>query len=53
MQTFLDEFSKTLSSEIILVMDNEPWHKRLKAPRNIEIVYLSSYAPELNLVERL
>ena len=53
MQIFLDEFSKTLSSEIILVMDNAPWHKSLKAPSNIEIVYLPPYSPELNPVERL
>ena len=44
MQIFLDAFLKTLSSAIILVMDNAPWHKRLKVPRNIEVVYLPSRA---------
>lgn len=53
MQIFLDEFSKTLTNDIIFIMDNAPWHKSLKAPSNIEIVYLPSYSPELNPVERL
>jgi transposase len=53
MQVFLDEFSETLNSDIILVMDNAGWHKSLKIPENIEIVFLPPYSPELNPVERL
>ena len=36
MQIFLDEFSKKLTKEIILVMDNASWHKSLNIPKNIE-----------------
>lgn len=53
MQVFLDEFSKTLKEDIILVMDNAGWHKSLEVPKNIEIVFLPPYSPELNPVERL
>lgn len=53
---FLEEMSKHLKGkEIILVLDGAGWHKSsmLKVPRNIEIVYLPPYSPELNPVERL
>jgi transposase len=53
MQIFLDEFSKTLKEDIILVMDNAGWHKALNVPKNIEIIFLPPYSPELNPVERL
>jgi hypothetical protein len=53
MQVFLEEFSKTLGNDVILVMDNAAWHKNLKVPANIDIVYLPPYLPELNPVERL
>jgi transposase len=53
MQLFLDEFTKTLDQEIILVMDNAGWHKGLKVPHNIEIIFLPPYSPELNPIERL
>lgn len=52
-QIFLDEFSKTLDRDVILVMDNAGWHHELNVPDNIEIVYLPPYSPELNPIERL
>jgi transposase len=53
MQLFLNEFSKTLDQEIIIVMDNAGWHHGLALPSTIQIVYLPPYSPELNPVERL
>ena len=40
--------------EILLVMDGAGWHKSkaLNIPKNIEIIYLPPYSPELNPVER-
>lgn len=32
----------------VLLMDRAPWHKGLKAPHNITILYLPPYSPELN-----
>jgi len=53
MQVFLDEFAKTITDDIIMVMDNAGWHKGLDVPKNIQIIYLPPYSPELNPVERL
>jgi transposase len=53
MQAYLDEFAKSIKKDVILVMDNAAWHKALVVPKNIEIVYLPPYSPELNPVERL
>ena len=56
MNVFLDHMEKELDGEeILLVMDGAGWHKSkgLKIPKNIEIIYLPPYSPELNLVERL
>ena len=41
--------------EVLLVMDGAGWHKSkaLKIPKNIEIIYLPPYSPELNPVELL
>jgi len=56
----LNVFLKKLSDElgdrsIILVMDGAGWHysKGLNVPKNIEIIYLPPYSPELNPIERL
>lgn len=56
MQIYLDEFSKSLGQEnVILIMDQAGWHKSkdLVVPTNIEIWFLPPYSPELNPVERL
>lgn len=55
-QIYLDEFSKTNSDELkILVLDNGQFHKakRLKLPKNIIIVFLPPYSPELNPAEKI
>jgi transposase len=40
---------------IIVVLDQAGWHtaKALKIPENISLLYLPSYSPELNAIERL
>ena len=56
MNVFLEHMEKELDGEeILLVMDGAGWHKSkgLKVPKNIEIIYLPPYSPELNPVERL
>lgn len=56
MNVFLGHMEKELEGrEILLVMDGAGWHKSkgLKVPKNIEIIYLPPYSPELNPVERL
>jgi transposase len=56
MQIHLDEISKNVTSgyHAILVMDKAGWHKSkgLKIPRNISIVKLPPYSPELNPMEQ-
>jgi transposase len=57
----MNEFLKMLAQEIgptdhaVLIMDQAGWHKAkaLKVPKNIWILYLPPYSPELNPVERL
>ncbi len=40
---------------LVLIMDGAGWHKsnNLIIPKNIQIVLLPSYCPELNQIERL
>jgi transposase len=40
---------------VIVVLDQAGWHtaKALKVPENISLLYLPSYSPELNAIERL
>lgn len=55
MNIFLEEFAKVYpDDEIMLVMDGAGWHKSkdLQVPKNIEIIMLPPYSPELNPVER-
>ena len=56
MNVFLEELRKSLNGrDCILVLDQAGWHSSqdLRVPRNIELVYLPPYSPELNPVERL
>jgi transposase len=56
MNIFLDELSMEYPDrEIMIVLDQAGWHKSkdLKYPDAITLVYLSSYLPELNPVEKL
>lgn len=56
MNLFLSQLSNELSGEdAIVIVDGAGWHKSkdLIVPKNIELVYLPPYSPELNPVERL
>jgi hypothetical protein len=57
MQTFLEAFAKTIAMDehVALVLDGAGWHsgKTLRVPRNITLVPLPPYSPELNPVERV
>ena len=55
MNVFLEELSEEIKEDFILIMDGASWHKSkdLIVPKNIQIVLLPPYCPELNPVERL
>lgn len=56
MQVFLDEVSQRYPNEqIVMVIDGAGWHRSaaLKAPRNIYLLRLPPYAPELNPIEHV
>ncbi|OAM02586.1 MAG: hypothetical protein TV42_05890 [Wolbachia endosymbiont of Dactylopius coccus] len=55
MNIFLEQMSQYLGTrEAFLIMDCASWHKskNLKVPKNIDIIYLPPYSPDLNPVER-
>ena len=55
LSVYLEELSKAYpDQELLIVMDGAGWHKakKLKVPKNIQLVYLPPYSPELNPVER-
>jgi len=56
MQIFLDEISSRHSEErIVMILDGAGWHKSsaLKVRKNMRLVSLPPYSPELNPVEHL
>lgn len=55
MNVYLEELSKEIKTDFILIMDGAGWHKskNLIIPENIQIILLPPYCPELNPVERL
>lgn len=56
MSIFLDEVSKRHRDEfIIMFVDGAGWHKalKLKIPKNMKLLYLPPYSPELNPIEHL
>ncbi len=55
MQVFLDEVStRHPFDHIVMILDGAGWHssQALKLPKNIKLLPLPPYAPELNPVER-
>lgn len=55
-QIFLDEFSKEDEQEFkIILLDNGAFHKaqRLIIPKNIELLFIPPYSPELNPSEKI
>ena len=55
MQYHLEAISQAIPKGVhgALVIDQVPWHRSLKVPDNITIVYLPSYSPELNPHENI
>jgi transposase len=55
MNVYLEELSKEIKEDFILIMDGAGWHKskNLIIPKNIQLIILPPYCPELNPVERL
>ena len=55
-QLFLNEFSKQKLNELnVIVLDNGAFHKAkcLKIPKNIILIFLPNYSPELNPAEKM
>ena len=57
MQIFLDDFSKHIKQgrHAAVIIDNAGWHtaKDLNIPRNITLIPLPPYSPELNSMEQV
>lgn len=56
MNIFLEELSNTYpNDEIILVCDGAAWHKSkmLKDFKNIKIIFIPPYTPEMNPIEQI
>jgi transposase len=56
MNIYLQRLAMSLAGKkCILILDGASWHKAkgLNIPKNIELIYLPPYSPELNPVERL
>lgn len=57
MNLFLEDFSKTLAKNIhvVMVIDGAGWHKseELVVPKNISLLHLPPYSPELNPIEQV
>jgi putative transposase len=56
MSIFLNELSKKYSDyRIIMILDKAGWHRsiELEIPKNIKLLHLCPYSPELNPVELL
>lgn len=52
---FLEQFANQyINEKIIFIMDGASWHRsnKIKIPKNITILFLPPYSPELNPVER-
>ena len=56
MQIFLDEIASRYPDErIVMVLDGAGWHRegKLMAPKNMKLLSLPPYSPELNPVENI
>lgn len=55
-QVYLNEFSKQNRNELkVMVLDNGAFHKTktLQIPKNIILIFLPPYSPELNPAEKI
>ena len=57
MDLFLEHFAATLPKKVhaVMVLDGAGWHdeRALRVPKNVTLVTLPAYSPELNPVERI
>lgn len=55
MEAHLEAISESIpgSNHGVVVMDRAPWHKALKVPGNLTLIYLPAYSPELNPQENV
>ena len=56
MNMFLEDLSNTFPRDkIILACDGAAWHKSgsLKIPKNIELIFIPPYSPEMNPIEQI
>jgi len=56
MQIFLDEVSaRHPDARLVMVLDGGGWHKAdaLQVPKNMRLIFLPPYSPELNPVEHI
>ena len=57
MQKHLEEISRSIATKAhgVLIMDGAGWHKSdaLKVPKNLSILFLPPYSPELNPTENI
>lgn len=56
MNLFLEKLSQNYADdEIVLVCDGAAWHKSsaLEIPKNIHIVFIPPYTPEMNPIEQI
>jgi transposase len=56
MQIFLDEIANRYPNEkLVMVLDNAGWHlsRELKIPKNMRLLSLPPYSPELNPMESI
>jgi transposase len=56
MQIFLDEIASRYPQEkLVMVLDNAGWHlgKELRIPKNMRLLTLPPYSPELNPMENV
>lgn len=55
MQMHIDAISLRIPSDHhgVLVTDNAPWHRSIKAPQNMTIIHLPAYSPECNPHENI
>ena len=56
MNVFMQELSKEYEQDmILLICDGASWHKSkgLKIPKNIKIIHIPPYTPEMNPIEQI
>jgi transposase len=55
MNLHLKEISRFVdkNTHAVIIMDRAPWHRSVISPKNMSIIYLPPYSPELNPIEQV